>query len=134
MRTTELLSTAVSLEIALDRIKHNNSHQFMWVAVKNKKGAWFEIGGTNRNNNLEFKAYIPVYENKKVVSYNNGFVNSYFGITNKGSIEFPRFNDSHSFSENELIEWLDTTNFKTYKPRFEDKEEIEIKTIRKVKL
>lgn len=124
---------AVSIEVALDRIKRNSQTSYEWYPVKNKKGNLFEIGGRNYQGKYEFKAYIPRYKNGKHCIHPNGFTDSLYSIDNQGQIAFPSFYDTHNMNEDELIKFLNNTDFKKHKLEFEEVELVEYSTIYQIK-
>ncbi len=125
MEFEKLKREAVSLEVALDRIRRNNSLSYEWEPVRNKKGCLFEIGGHVKDGNLVFKASIPKFTEGKYQLYQNGYINHEYSINNQGDIEYPTFRSSHNLDDKKLIKWLDNTDFKIYTPRVEEIEVIE---------
>lgn len=116
MRLEQLLNEAVSLEIALERIKNNVSTSFIWIPVKNKKGCYFEFGGRNKDK-LELKVYITPFEDGKYKSHDNGFTNSEYALTNGGQYINNTTHDITNFDNIDFVKFLNKTDFRTYKPK-----------------
>lgn len=132
MKFDYLKKTAGTLDEALEKIKQNTGFSFLWYPVKNKKGFYFEVGGTNRDGKLVYKAYIGKIRDGRYIVYPNGFLDSEYSLDNKGYIEFPNFRDTHKIKD--LKKFLDNTDFKTYRPRVIEKEVVEYSTFRTVKM
>lgn len=126
MRFEEMKRTASTLEKAVHQIKNNNNPSFKWFAVKNKKNSLFEIGGRNKEDKLEIKAYIPKFENKKYIVYENGFVNSAYSIYLDGLFEFSTFRvcSKKEWTLESYLKFLENTDFKKYYPKIITKEVI----------
>ena len=130
MKFEQLKREAVSVEVALDRVNRHagNDGKYYWYAAKNKKGIYLEIGG----NSKEFKAYIPEFENNKYNTYPNGYFKSLYGITSKNTVEFSTWQDTHNMSKEELIKFLENTDFSKKTPKIEEQEVIEYSTVNKL--
>jgi hypothetical protein len=131
MRFEEAKLKAISLEYAISLIKNNNSNSYIWYPVRNKKKILIEVGGMKG----DIKAYIPSFDEKgNYLTHQNGFIKHAYGLNNKGKIEYSTFYGDHELNEEELIKFLNTTDFKTYSPTIIEKEEVEIKTYLTAKL
>ena len=117
MKLEKLLSEAVSLNEAIETIQANNSHSFIWIPVKNKKGSHFEIGGRNKDNKFEFKVYIIPFKDGEYRTYSNGFTQSEYALTNDGEFITSSSNGTiKNFDSVNFIKFLDKTDFREYKP------------------
>ncbi len=54
----------ISIQEAIEKIKLNSGHSFIWFPVINKKGYKFELGGKKE----QIIASIPEYKNKNIVT------------------------------------------------------------------
>lgn len=139
MKYEDLIENAVSLEVAYDRIKNNISRKYIWVAVKNKQGSYLELGGCF-DKKIEFRASIPLYEDKKIILYENGYIIVDYTLYNdydnyyKGTIAYPNFYGKHTMTTEELLKFLDEKDFRIYKPKMIEKEIIVYKTVKNIEL
>lgn len=124
---------AMCLNIAIDKIKQNNSDSFYWYPVKNKAGSIIEVGGRNKDR-LEIKVYVPEYNSGKIKIYENGFIEHAYSLSTNGQIDFPNFYDFHDMEQEEFLKFINETNFKKYKPKIEIVEEKIINQHFRVKL
>lgn len=118
MKSSELLNATLSIDEAVELIKQNKEHGYIWLAVKGKNGCLFELGGRNRDG-LQLKAYIPKFEDGNYVIPENGFTCSEYAIT-QWSVEFPSKNCllPKNF---DLIKFLKKTDFREYYPTFKSR-------------
>ena len=130
MEFKKLKEQALPLATVISKIKANTSQSYQWYAVKTKKGIFLEVGGNHQN----IKAYIPDFIDGKYSLYNNGWSNHAYSVDSNGKIDYPSFYGSHKMDEQKLIEWLDNTNFKTYRPKIDEHIKIIEETYKTVKL
>ena len=113
---------ATKLNVVIDKIKNNNTQGYKWYAVRNKKRFLIEVGGRNYKDKLGIKVYIPKFEKGKYLVHQNGYTNSTYALTNTGLIEYPTFSSVHFLKNDEFLQFIDNTDFKTYSPKIEEKE------------
>lgn len=119
MEYKRMINEAISLEEAVQKVKANEERAYKWFAVKNSQGSYFELGGNKEN----LKAYIPEYENKKIVVHSNGFVRSNYSVQ-IGSLQYPKeniYDENFLPTEEKLLQFLDSKDFETYSPNIKKK-------------
>ena len=111
----------ISIQEAIEKIKLNSGHYFIWFPVINKKGYKFELGGTSK----ELRALIPEYNNKQPVVYPlNGYVKTGFYIV-VGSWIHP--DDGFTTSEEIFLKLIEQ-NLDKFKKEKEEVQVIEYET------
>jgi len=108
MKYTDLINTAISLDIALELITANNKSGYEWYSVKLDNGFYFELGGNLIDDILNIKAYIPEIVDKEISVYGNGYVHSLFSIEWRGM-----WNDSIISLSNKYIK-TDINDLQTF--------------------
>ena len=126
MKFENLINNTKSLETILLHIYNNDNFSYEWHSLKNNKNCYLELGGRNKNNILELKAYIPKFENNKYITHPNGMIKSEYSIELNGEMNYSDFRvHTHIIGLEKFLNFIKNTNFKKYKPTIEEKQIIE---------
>jgi hypothetical protein len=128
-------SSQISIKEAVAKIELNKSRAYQWYAVKNSKGCPFELGGSNYNNNLAVKAYIPRFDSNLEAEFlPNGMINSDYSLEDY-RVEFRNKIYSVAFgSTKKLLEYLNRIDFRIHPPKIVEKQKTVIKYYSEIKL
>jgi hypothetical protein len=145
MKHSELLSSAIDVKSAVNKIKSNNQIGYIWIAVKTAAGCYLEMGGRNFDEEmgLELKIYVPEYENglPKEYKLNGSTCQDYAVICyDNGSIIHIEYSHTRETIKNkfksikQFVKWADNKDFINQPIRIEyyTKEVLVTKTFSKI--